>query len=66
MPLPLAFPGPASPLPIAKTRIRNEPLAADPTRPPFVFTFSFHRFLPMTLRKQWSISFRLEISLMNS
>ena len=45
VPLPLAFLGAASLLPIKKTRIRSEPLAADPAGALFVFTLLFHRFL---------------------
>ena len=52
MPLPLAFHGSASLLPISKTRIRGIPLAADPARSLFVLTLFFHRFLRrMTLKK---------------
>jgi hypothetical protein len=62
VPSPLAFHDTASLLPISKTQIRSEPLAADPAGSLFVFTLFFHRFLRrMTLRKQWSISFRLGI-----
>jgi hypothetical protein len=52
MPLPLAFLGAASLLPISKTRIRSEPLAADPAGSLFMLTLFFHRFLRrMTLKK---------------
>ncbi|HLA26484.1 MAG TPA: hypothetical protein VJZ49_01155 [Syntrophales bacterium] len=52
MPLPLAFLGAASLLPISKTRIRGFPPAADPARSLFVASLFFHRFLrPVTLKK---------------
>ena len=58
VPLPLAFHDAASLLPISKTQIRSEPLAADPAGSLFVFTPFFHRFLRrVTLKKQWQLFF---------
>jgi hypothetical protein len=59
VPLPLAFHGAASLLPISKARIRGIPLAADPAGSLFVLTLFFHRFLRRLTSKKTMAHFSL-------
>ena len=57
VPLPLAFHGAASLLPISKTRMRGFPLAADPARSLFLFTLFSHCFLRRVTLKKTMVAF---------